>query len=102
RIGSMPTNQIANVLGRILFPALSHVQEDKLKLKEYFLKSLNILSVSTSLLVILIFCLIPEFTALFLGAKWKEIVPLVRILILLGFVRILTSLIDYLFWSLGQ
>jgi PST family polysaccharide transporter len=102
RIGSLPINQVTNVMGRIVFPAFSQAQDDRGKVKEYFLTINNVLLVGIAPLVIMIFCLIPEFTAVFLGEKWLGIVPIVRILILSGYARIFVSILDYLFCAIGE
>jgi O-antigen/teichoic acid export membrane protein len=53
-------------------------------------------------IVILVFGFIHDFTVLFLGVKWISIVPIVKILILSGLLRIFVSLIDSLFMAVGE
>jgi lipopolysaccharide exporter len=102
RIGNLPMNQVANIMGKIVFPAYSKMQDNHQILKQYFITSLNVILVLLLPIVILIYVFIPEFTVLFLGTKWLEITVIVRILILSGLIRILASLVDYLFCALGE
>ena len=102
RIGNLPMSQVSNIIGRIAFPTFSKVQDDVLKLKDYFLASINILSIALLPLIILVFTMIDDFVIIFLGIKWIEISPIVRVLILGGFLRIIVSLVDSLFCALGK
>ena len=102
RIGNLPITQLSNVMGRIVFPSFAKVQDDLPAVKGYFLASSNLLMVAIAPLIILVFCLIPEFTHVFLNEEWLPIIPVVRVLIISGFIRIFATIIDYLFYSLGQ
>ena len=102
RIGNLPMNQVANVMGRVIFPTFSKVHDDLEKVKSYFLASLNVIAVCLAPIVILIFCFIPEFTVLLLGEKWILIVPVVRVLVMAGFLRIFATVVEYFFMSTGE
>jgi O-antigen/teichoic acid export membrane protein len=101
RIGNLPMSQMSNVIGRLAFPTFAKVNNDNIKLKNVFLTFVNVLTLVIVPVVVLIFGLIEEFTFLFLGEKWLGIVPLVRVLILSGLLRIYVSLIDSLFCAAG-
>jgi O-antigen/teichoic acid export membrane protein len=102
RIGNLPMSQVSNIIGRLAFPSFSKLQSDIPSLKRFFLTTLNVLSLALMPVIILVFCLIPEFTRLFLGDRWLGIVPIVQILILSGFLRIFVSLVDNLFAAVGE
>ncbi len=101
RIGNLPMSQMSNVIGRLAFPTFSKVNDDNIKLKDIFLTFVNVLTLIVVPVVVLIFGLIEEFTLIFLGQKWIGIVPIVRVLILSGLLRIYVSLIDSLFCAAG-
>ncbi|MBS1544524.1 MAG: oligosaccharide flippase family protein [Bacteroidetes bacterium] len=101
RIGNLPVTQIANIMGKVIFPMFSKVQDEKSKLKEYFLMGMNLLSTWMAPIIILVFCFIPEFTSIFLKDKWNGIIPVVRILIIGGYIRIFATILDYFFSSVG-
>jgi lipopolysaccharide exporter len=102
RIGNLPMSQVSNIIGRLAFPTFSKLQHDYVKLKHYFLTAINVLAIALIPVVVLVFSLIREFTVLFLGTKWIEIVPIVQVLIIGGFLRIFVSLIDSVFCAVGQ
>jgi O-antigen/teichoic acid export membrane protein len=102
RIGNLPMSQVSNLIGRIAFPTFSKLASDEVKLKEFFLTSFSLFTVLIMPIIILVYGLIYDFTVLFLGEKWLEIVPIVKLLILSGLLRIFISLLDSLFLALGN
>ncbi|MCK4629658.1 MAG: oligosaccharide flippase family protein, partial [Sedimentisphaerales bacterium] len=72
----------AHVISQVTFPALSKIQDDIPRLKNAYLKILQIsafLSVPLSGLIII---LTPDFVMLFLNEKWEPIIPVMQILAL--------------------
>ena len=82
KLSNIPTTEIAHVISQVTFPALSKIQDDIPRLKNAYLKILQIsafLSVPLSGLIII---LTPDFVMLFLNEKWEPIIPVMQILAL--------------------
>ena len=100
-IGQLPATDFAKVISQITFPAYSKLQDDFSKLKEGFLKTLNITVIFMIPLTGGIFMLAPEFTQIFLTQKWMPIIPALRILVIAGMIRALVTTGGALFQGKG-
>lgn len=72
------------IVNRLGFPALS-ILKDKNDLGSAFLKLNNLSLYLNCFLYFLFFCIADEFQNVFFGEKWSPCVPLIKILILSGF-----------------
>ena len=100
-IGQLPATDFAKVISQITFPAYSKLQDDISKLKEGFLKTLNITVIFMIPLTGGVFMLAPEFTQIFLTQKWMPIIPALRILVIAGMIRALVTTGGALFHGTG-
>lgn len=84
KIGDMVASEIGNKVAAVAFPAYSKVQDNAVKLRNGYLKSLRL----TTLLVFPaaggLIALAPEITEVVFTAKWLPMVPAMQILCLLG------------------
>lgn len=101
RIGQVPATEFAKVTSRVTFPVYSKLQDNFSKLKEAFLKTLNITAIFMIPLAGGIFILADEFTKIFLGEKWIPIIPVLKILVLAGVFRALVTTGGALFQGKG-
>jgi len=101
RIGQVPATEFAKVISCVAFPAYSKLQDNFSKLKEGFLKILNITVISMIPLAGGIFILAPEFTKIFFGGKWMPMIPALRILVIAGMIRALVTTGGALFQGKG-
>jgi O-antigen/teichoic acid export membrane protein len=79
KISNMPATEITHVISQVTFPAYSKLQGDIPKLREAYLKVLQITAFLSFPIAGLIFILAPDFTRLFLGEKWMPMVPAMQI-----------------------
>jgi O-antigen/teichoic acid export membrane protein len=86
-IANIPVSSLAGIIGRISFPAYSILQKEPVRLSEAFSKIVEAALLFLTPLTVLIILLAKDFTIIFLGEKWLPIVPVLRILSLLGFFR---------------
>jgi lipopolysaccharide exporter len=86
-ISNLPATEITHVISRLTFPAYSKLQDDLPKLKEAYLKVLQVTAFISIPLAGGIFILAPEFTRIFLGNKWTAMVPPMQVLVMSGLVR---------------
>lgn len=87
RISNLPATEITHVISRVTFPAFSKLQDNKAKLREGYLKVLQLTSFILFPLAGGIFILAPDFTQIFLGSKWMPMVPAMQVLAFAGLVR---------------
>ncbi len=87
RISNMPATEITHAISQVTFPAYSKLQDDISKLRESYLKVLQVTAFLSFPIAGLIFVLAPDFTRIFLGEKWMLAVPAMQVLVFTGLVR---------------
>jgi O-antigen/teichoic acid export membrane protein len=101
-IANLPTTEITRVITHITFPAYSKLQDDMPRLREGYLKVLQL----TAFLAIPaaggIFVLAPDFTRLFLTQKWLPMVPAMQVLTLAGLLRSIASTMSPVFFAVNR
>ena len=102
KISNTPTTEISYNIALITFPAYAKLQDNTAKLREAYLRFLQVTSVLSFPLTALIIALAPEFVTVFLGVKWMPMVPAMQILAMTGLVRALINTTDPLFHGLGK
>lgn len=102
RLSNMIGSELAHIFSRVTFPVYSKIQTNLSKLAEAYLivTQLNL----TLLLPVtgLIWVLALDFTRLFLGEKWLMIVPIMKVLAILGLTMSLNNIIGALFKGIGR
>ncbi|HOA80696.1 MAG TPA: polysaccharide biosynthesis C-terminal domain-containing protein, partial [Defluviitaleaceae bacterium] len=78
------------------------LQDNIPKLKEAYLKVLQITTFLSFFVTGLIFILSPEFTALFLGEKWLPMVPAMQVLVFWGLIRSIGGTTGPIFQAVGK
>lgn len=77
RIMNLPMKSLGKVLNKVLFPAMSQIQDDPRRLTRVFLSSTAIINMCLLPLSVLMIILAPEIVILLLGSEWAAaIVPL--------------------------
>ena len=102
RISNMPATEITHVISRVTFPAYSKLQDNIPKLRETYLKVLQLTTFLSFPIAGLIFVLAPDFTMLFLGGKWMPMVPVMMVLVWWGVIRGLVGAISPVFMAIGR
>ena len=87
RISNIPATEITHVISQVTFPAYSKLQDNIPKLREAYLKVLQITAFLSFPIAGLIFVLAPDFTKIFLGEKWMPMVPAMQVLAFFGAIR---------------
>jgi lipopolysaccharide exporter len=99
RFAMLPVTEIAEMLGRVIFPVYVNISEDYERFKKAFLRTLG----ATALLVVPIGCLFfffpREIVHLVLGDKWIEVVPVLQVLSVLGVVKAIMNVAHYMLLS---
>lgn len=102
KISNTPATEITHVISQITFPAYSKLQDNTPRLREAYLKVLQLTAFLSFLLAGLIFVLAPDFTKIFLGQKWMPMVPAMQVLVFAGLVRSVAATSGSLIYAIGK
>jgi len=102
RISNMPATEVTHVISQVIFPAYSKLQDNLPKLREAYLKVLQLTTFLSFPIAGIIFILAPDFTKIFLGEKWMPMVPAVQVLVFAGLVRSVAATTGPIFFAVGK
>jgi O-antigen/teichoic acid export membrane protein len=77
---NIPTENLNSTLGLVAFPALSRVQQDPIRLREYFLKGYAFLLAICVPIATACLLFAEDIVTVFLGPKWTEAAGMFRLL----------------------
>jgi O-antigen/teichoic acid export membrane protein len=77
---SLPTHSLNSTIGQVAIPALSRLQNDCERLRNYFLKGYGLFLSLVMPLTVSCALFAEDIVQFFLGAKWSAVVPLFRLL----------------------
>lgn len=99
---SIPTDNLNSSVGEVAFSALSRVQDDPVRLKNYFLKGYSFVVALTVPLTVVCALFAPDLILVLLGPKWRESIPIFRLLAptILAFAMI--NPFSWLLFALGR
>jgi PST family polysaccharide transporter len=98
----MPLTQVSTVLGRVMFPAFSAIQDDKSRIKRVYLKSLSVISLITFPMMIGSFVVSEHFILVLLGNEWAGAIPLFRIFCWVGMIQSISTTVGWIYQSQGR
>ena len=101
-LSNFPATEITHVISQVTFPAYSKLQNDLPKLREAYLKVLQLTAFISIPLAGGILVLAPEFTKIFLGDKWMPMVPAMQILVFSGLVRSIQATTGPIFLAVNR
>lgn len=102
RILMFPLQQISNSFGKVMLPAFSRIQHDRLKIGHYYLMVCRFVALVSYPVMIGIFCTAPYFVRVVFGHQWLEIIPLVKVFSILGLFQSIGTLSIPVFQSTGD
>ena len=102
KISIFPITEISDVVSKVTFPVYVKIAQDRERLRIAFLKSIGLVSVSSVLFGIVLIGFTEEVVLLFLGEKWLEVVPFLKILTLFGIVRGISGSTSALFLAVKK
>ncbi|MCD6516469.1 MAG: lipopolysaccharide biosynthesis protein [Candidatus Aminicenantes bacterium] len=102
KISNTPATEITKVISQVTFPVYSKIQENLSTLKEFYLKSLQLISFLSFFLAGLIFAFAPEFTRFLLGEKWVPIIPIIQALSIFGVTSAINGVSGPIFQGIGK
>lgn len=101
-ISNLPATEITHLISQVTFPVYSKIQNDVSKLREAYLRVLQLTAFLSFPIAGLICVLAPDFTMIFLGEKWMPMVPAMQVLVFAGLVRSIAATSGPIFYAVGK
>ena len=98
----MPLRQLSATVGKVMFPALSKIQDDKARVKEIYLRTICIIALIAFPMMLGLLVVADSFVLALLGYKWSEVIPLLRMFALLGMVQSIGTTVGWIYNSQGR
>lgn len=98
----LPVTQITRVFSTVMFPALSRIQDDPMRVKRMILRLHRMIALMSMPLIGGLLVVADSFVITLLGPKWAGMVPMLRVLCVAGFIQPVTSTTGLLFQSQGH
>lgn len=90
------------IFTRIGFPLIASIQNDKEKVKQAYLRTMNMTASVNAPIYVAIGVFAPEIIFFLLGEKWQEAAPLLRVLAIWGLLRSFFNPVGSLLFGLGR
>jgi PST family polysaccharide transporter len=97
-----PLKNVSNVIGSVMFPALSEIQHDVPRVRKVYLKSIQSIALLTFPMMAGMFAVAENFTVALLGEHWIELVPILRILCFAGLAYSIVTVTGTIYLSQGK
>lgn len=98
----LPLQNISWVFSKVMFPALSKVQDEYERLQRTYIRMLRSISILTFPLMTLLFILAPQLIRVIYGDKWSAVTDLVRVLCFCGMFQSLGTMSGLIYQSVGK
>jgi O-antigen/teichoic acid export membrane protein len=97
----IPTDNLNSAVGEVAFSALSRIQDDRSRLRSYFLKGYSLVLGFTVSITIACGLFAGDIVLVLLGPKWKEAAPIFRLLAPTMLIFAITNPLGWLLNSIG-
>lgn len=102
KVSNLSATEITQVISQVVFPVYSKIQDNIARLREAYLRVLQLTSFLAIPLAGLIFVLAPDFIRVFLGVKWMPMVGAMKLLALWGGIRAIGATSGAVFLGVGK
>lgn len=96
-----PLQNVSHVVGSVMFPALSMVQEDRQRVKDVYLRCTRSIALLTFPMMAGIYAVSDNFVIGVLGDQWREMVPILRVLCFAGIATSIVTVTGSVYLSQG-
>lgn len=98
----LPVREISSVLGRVLFPALSRMSNDKPRVREMYLECLGLIAFISFPIMALFYATADNLIITLYGRQWERVAPVLRIFCAVGAFQSLGMTVGYIYQSQGR
>jgi PST family polysaccharide transporter len=98
----VPLTHASSVMSRVMFPALSRLQDERDAVKTLYLRAIRAISLVTFPITVGLFVTADVFVLTLFGPRWVAIIPVLRVLCLVGLLQSVSSSTGWLYQSQGR
>ena len=98
----LPISEVISVLGTVMFPALSSIQEDKARVKRIYLRAMPMIALIAFPMMLGLMVVAEPFVLALFGERWIAVAPLLRILCIVGVIQSMCSPTGWIYTSQGR
>lgn len=98
----MPLRQISWTVGQVMFPTLSKIQGDKVRVKHLYLSTISIIALLTFPMMTGLLVAADSFVLALFGSKWAELIPILQVFCLLGMIQSIGTTVGWIYNSQGR
>lgn len=98
----LPISQVTGSIGQVMFPALSRIQEDKVRFKKVYLSAVAAIAFVTFPTMAGIFAVSDSFVAGILGTQWGGSIPILRWLAFVGLIQSVGATTGWIYQAQGR
>jgi PST family polysaccharide transporter len=97
-----PLQKTTQIIGRVMFPSLSLIQDDKERVKRIYLQVVSIIAFIVFPVIFGLFVLSSPAILYVMGEKWRNVIPIFQVLCLLGILQSISASQGWIFLSQGR
>jgi PST family polysaccharide transporter/lipopolysaccharide exporter len=102
RLSNAPASEVSRVVGNVMFPTFSRLQDDPAALRSAFLRSLQMTTAVTAPMAFGIIAVAPTFVRGVLGEQWVPMITVLQLLAVFGLLRAITTAMGALWRAVGR
>lgn len=98
----LPLSQVSRIVGGVMFPAMSAIQDDRPRVKRAYLKAIGMIGFITFPMMVGLFVLADHFILALLGPEWAATIPILKLFCWVGLIQSILSTVGWIYISLGK
>ncbi len=98
----LPISEVISVLGTVMVPALSSIQQDRARVKSIYLRAMPMIGLIAFPMMLGLLVVAEPFVLTFLGEQCAAVAPLLRILCIVGVIQSMCSPTGWIYTSQGR
>lgn len=98
----LPVGQIIGVLTQVMFPTLSSIQHDKVRVRDVYLRAMRVISFVVYPIMLGLLVTAHPFVMTLFGARWITVTPLIQIFSLVSLTQSLCNPTGWIYMSQGR
>ncbi len=102
RLMLYPLQNISSVIGRVMFPLYSQIQNDNAQFREVYLRVSGAIALITFPMMLGFWVIAEPFVLLFFGPQWKPVVQLLVILVPVGMAQSIVTTVGVIYQAKGR
>ncbi len=98
----LPITQVTSIFTQVMFPALSAIQTDKVKVKRVYLRATRMIALASFPLMLWLLVTARPFILFLYGSNWESMVPIFQILSMAGLFQSIGTTVGWIYNSQGR